>query len=289
MERLTKLQNEREGLVMLSTLAPSSAPWPEEKLRLVDVGGAGGLQAKWINVADRVVPILFEPNPAEAASLRSKIAAQFGGGSVLETGLSNTVGTRGLNIAAYWGCTSLRQPNPDILSGYRIGPAFNIIRTEPVACTRYDVLYHDGLAPAPDAIKIDVQGYEYKVLQGFGGLLQNCLGIELETHVYPIYRDQKLLHHIIAFLADFSFVLRRLHPVPSFDGNVVELDAWFTKDIQTWRTLGPVEKAKFSLICETWDLVGYHRIDPHAPHTQIAPPDLEGRVWHLAKTRGPGP
>lgn len=244
----------------------------ENKLRLVDVGGAGGIQPKWLPYANRIFPVLFEPNPTEAAKLRSTLAGTFAQGLVRETGLSNVVGTQDLNITRYWGCTSLRKPNPDILSKYRIGPLFDVTGTAAVACTRYDVLYHAGEVPAPDAIKIDVQGFEYEVLQGFGGLLQSCLAIELEAHVYPIYLDQKLLHHLIAFLADFGFVLRAVAPVPSFDGDIVEIDAWFTKDIHAWRRFDFDQREKFGLICKVWNLVDYARVDPAGPHTQLYPP-----------------
>jgi len=64
----------------------------------------------------------------------------------------------------------------------------------------------------------------------------------------------KLIHLLIAFLSDFGFVLRKLTPVPGFDGDVVELDAWFTKDIQAWRRFDPVEREKFALICRVRDL-----------------------------------
>jgi FkbM family methyltransferase len=240
-----------------------------ELLRLVDVGGAGGLQPKWLAHSDRILPVLFEPNPIEAEKVRSTLSKTFDQGLVIETGLSNLVGPKNLNITRYWGCTSLRQPNPNVLGKYRIGPAFDVVSTKEVNCTRYDILYQEGSVPSPDAIKIDVQGFEYEVLQGFGGLLQSCIAIELETHIYPIYREQKLLHHIVAFLADFGFVLRGLAQVPNFDGDVVELDAWFTKDIRAWRSFSPMELEKFQLICKVWNLVDYARIDPNAPHTQL--------------------
>jgi FkbM family methyltransferase len=245
--------------------------WPVDKLRLIDVGAAGGVQPTWLTYADRIMPILFEPNPAEAAKLRDTIRASFDNALVLETGLSNVVGPQQLNITRYWGCTSLLQPNADVLSKYRISSLFDVTSTEMVECTRYDVLYNEGRAPAPDAIKIDVQGFEYEILQGFGALLQTCLGIQLETHVYPIYKNQKLLHHLISFLADFGFVLRALTPVPSFDGDVVELDVWLTKDIQAWRRLDPSKKEHFRMICAAWNLVDYSRIDPAAHHNQIDP------------------
>lgn len=245
---------------------------PDDRLCLVDVGGAGGVQDKWLPLADRVMPVLFEPNPEEAARLRDTIARQFASSLVVESALANTVGRRSLNITRYWGCTSMRRPDPAVLSNYRIAPLFEVARTVEVDCTRYDLLHAAGLVPAPDAIKVDVQGFEYEVLLGFGGLLQGCLGIEIETHLYPIYQGQKLLGDMVAFLADFGFVLRGLRPVPSFDGDVVEANAWFTPDIGRWRGLGPAEQAKFSLICETWGLLDYRRIDPAAPHWAIGAP-----------------
>jgi FkbM family methyltransferase len=249
-----------------------AAQWPQDRLRLVDVGGAGGLQPKWRKVAGRIFPVMFEPNPAEAAKLRDILSQTVADSLVLETGLSNVTGPQTLNITRYFGCTSLRSPDQELLSGYRIRRLFDVRAKAEVACTRYDLLHSRGEVPAPDAIKIDVQGYEYEVLQGFGGLLQDCIGIELETHVYPIYRNQKLLHHLIAYLADFGFVLRALKPVPHFDGDVVELDAWFTKSIQHWRTFDATRLDKFRLLCGTWDLLDYERVTPGTAFKQFSPP-----------------
>lgn len=250
---------------------PGFDHWPSDRIRLVDVGGAGGLQPKWLGHADRIVPVLVEPNRPEAIKLREWLDGRFASSLVVESGLSNLSGPQALNIARYWGCTSLREPNPDVLSKYRIGPLFDIVDTATITCERYDTLWRNGQVPAPDVIKIDVQGFEYEVLQGFGGLLQTCIGIELETHVYPIYKGQKLFGDIINFLADFGFVLRKMTPVPSFDGDVVELDAWFTKDMRTWRTFELSSREKFALVCRVWDLIDYARIDPAAPHTDIRP------------------
>jgi FkbM family methyltransferase len=241
----------------------------EDRLRLVDVGGMGGLQAKWLPHADRIFPILFEPSPAEASKLREQVREN---GLVLETALSNEIGTRKLNVTYASGCTSLRSPNVEFLSNYRLAFGFDVLSKVDVSCTRYDALFNAGLVPAPDAIKIDVQGFEYEVLQGFGGLLQSCLGIELEAHLYPIYQGQKLLHDLVAFLSDFGFVLRGMTPVAHFDGDVVEVDAWFTKNISVWRGLGEDEKRKFSLRCQAWDLIDYSRVDPKAFFTEFAPP-----------------
>jgi FkbM family methyltransferase len=214
---------------------------------------------------------MFEPNPAEAERLRETLSRTVPHYLVIETALSNVSGPQTLNITRHFGCTSLRHPNHDFLRNYRIQRLFHVKETVMVECTRYDLLYNAGQVPAPDAIKIDVQGYEHEVLQGFGALLQDCIGIELEAHTYPIYKDQKLLHDIIEFLAGFGFVLRGLRPVENFDGDIVEVNAWFTKSISHWRAMSEAQKRKFSLLSQVWDIIDYRRIDPAGSHKSLFP------------------
>lgn len=228
----------------------------EERLRLVDVGGAGGIQLHWMLQADRIAPIVFEPNPAEASKLRDPVS-RIPGGRVVESGLSNVDGPQKLNVTLNAGCTSLLQPNFRLLEMYSSGPAFKVTHVADINCSRYDTLYHQGLVPSPDVIKIDVQGYEYEVLMGFGGLLQTCLGIELEAHFYPLYSGQKLLHELVRLLEEYGLVLRKLQPVPHFDGDLIEVDAWFTRRRDVVRILGPVEQRKFGLTHDVWGLPPY--------------------------------
>ncbi len=248
--------------------APTTLP-AEQVIHLVDVGGAGGVQDKWAPYASIISPVLFEPNPEQAVLLRDQTARQYQNPIIEEIALANIDGELKLNIANYFGCSSILQPNMDVLQAYRIAPLFLTRQVEPIMCARYDTLHFAGRVPKPDMIKIDVQGFEYEVLLGFGGLLQNALCIELETHLYPIYRDQKLMHELVAYLADFDFTLRRVTPVQSFDGDVVEMDVWFTKNIDVWRKLDDEKKQKFALICGVCELVDYSRIKPGHSHNEL--------------------
>ena len=107
---------------------------------------------------------------------------------------------------------------------------FDVVGTAEVSCTTYAQLHSDGRAPAPDIIKIDVQGLEYEVLTGFGDLLENCIGIELESHVYPLYHGQKMLADLIPFLADRGLKLAKMQSQGWFEGTQLEFNAWFLKD-----------------------------------------------------------
>lgn len=224
----------------------------DEKVVFVDVGGMGGLQHYWQPYHNRIVPVLFEPNPAQAAPIRDSLA-RFPGGRVIEKALGDQEGTRELNITASQWCSSLLKPNKQFLSRYSAGPAFEVERTVPVHCVRYDSLHQAGEVPSPDAIKIDTQGFDYNVLVGFGDLLNSVLAIQLESHAYPIYEGQKLLHDYVEYLQPFGLYLARIETVPHFDGDVVEIDAWFIRDRK--QKLNSREVAKMETIKKAWKLI----------------------------------
>ncbi|MBZ9848227.1 FkbM family methyltransferase [Mesorhizobium sp. CA14] len=221
----------------------------EDRITLVDVGGQGGLQTKWMLRADRITPILFEPIASEAAAVRRTLC-RIPGARVVEKALTNASGKQTLYIAAASGCSSLREPNFDILQHYSIGWIFRTIGTQEVECTRYDELARTIGLPPPDVIKIDVQGLEYEVLTGFGDLLGECLAIELETHIVPIYRGQKLVGDLVALLWDWGFSLRQIKQVPNFDGDAIEFDALFSKRRDKLGSLSKLAERKLAIIHE---------------------------------------
>jgi FkbM family methyltransferase len=258
-----RMAGDMEATHVATEVIRASSPIPpdSERLCLVDVGAGlvpgGGIQDKWRPRLASITPVLFEPNPTEAAELR----AQFSDAVVVEAALSNITGRRNLVITENPTCTSLRHPNQEFLAGYDIRRHLRVTGTQEVECTRYDVLYGQGIVPPPDAIKLDVQGCEYEVLLGFGALLQDCLGIELETHFYPLYREQRLLHEIIALLGEYGFVLRKLeqNKMDNFDGDLVEVDAFFTKPRSVVLSYDPIRRRKFDLLTEVWQLTQYRQ------------------------------
>ena len=231
----------------------TSEPDLDDRLRIIDVGAAGGLQPQWARRASLLRPILFEPNESEAERTR-EVLSTFRDAEVIETALSNIDGFRNLHVARAVGCTSVLKPNADILDRYGLFPIFETVQTTSVRCARYDTLHRQGIVPDPDVIKIDVQGYEYEVLSGFGGLLQNCLGIELEAHFYPIYQGQKLLSDLVDLLDGYGLVLRSIRPVPNFRGDIVEVDAFFTRASHHLSSLSKSQKKKYDILNVVWGL-----------------------------------
>jgi FkbM family methyltransferase len=223
------------------------------KVVLVDVGASGGIQEKWTNLADRIRPVMFEPNTAEAAKLRTDLV-KYPGAVVLEIGLSDRIGSRKINITEHYGCVSLLQPNYSFLKDYSIAPLFEVKQVLEIECTRYDILFSQNNVPAPDVIKIDVQGYEYEVLKGFGDLLNDCIAIELEAHFYELYEKQHLFGDLVKLLMEHNFVLRAVYPVDHFDGDCVEIDAVFTKNRPYMKSAKPAIREKFDVITKILNL-----------------------------------
>jgi len=218
---------------------------PEDFLVYVDVGGLGGLKYDF-PMYPKQHSILFEPNPSSLPQLSNC--------QIVCEALGDEEKTSILYITQSRGCCSLLPPNFGFLNNFSVKPAFEIVDIEHVKVTKYKTLYEQGVVPLPDVLKIDVQGSEYQVLQGFEELLHNVVAIELEAHLHPIYQNQKLLHDIVEYLHEFGFMCKSLQPVDHWDGHIVEFDAVFTKTPQALAALNKYAEQKLLAVLHQWGL-----------------------------------
>lgn len=194
-------------------------------VNLVDVGAAGGIANYWHELMARLDITLVEPNGEAAAAL----ALDYPEARVISQALAEANERRTIYMTAAPDCSSLRKPNMEFLCNYPVAPVFEIVGTETIECVRYDALVQRGLAPSPHILKIDVQGCELEVLKGFGDLMDQCSAVELEAQFYPIYEGQALLNELVDYLKKFGLVLRKIVPQMSFEGDLVEVNAFFTR------------------------------------------------------------
>lgn len=233
----------------------TAASRANSRLTLVDIGAAGGVQPKWHRHRRQTRSVMFEPNPSEAARLRANPSSSRDA-LVIEQGLAATAGAYTLNLAHWPGCSSLLVSDPAVLAGYKIAPLYEPVAQVVVKCTRFDELHKAGKVPAPDVIKVDVEGYEYQVLSGFGSLLHGVLGIEAEVWFYPVFKGQKLLHDLITLLTPFDLRLRRIETVDGFEGDLVCANAYFTRGKAGRPGLTTEQQPKFALLQRIWGLDG---------------------------------
>ena len=149
----------------------------------------------------------FEPDETELAKLRERKGPYTYHPIFLGDGKPAT-----FRLARYPGCSSLLDPDPAVIDLFStIGASdlrdnFCIFRTKQVTTTRLDEVTE---CPAPDFIKIDVQGAELTVLENGRRTLATAVVIECEVEFVPLYRGQPLFCDVQNFLRDAGFVLHK--------------------------------------------------------------------------------
>jgi FkbM family methyltransferase len=97
--------------------------------------------------------------------------------------------------------------------------------------TTLDSLMLETNFPAPDLIKLDVQGYEIEVLKGAAKTLISVEAVLMEINLIQIYEQAPLAHDAIRYMADRDF---RVYDVGTFfrrpyDNALWQLDVIFVR------------------------------------------------------------
>jgi len=192
---------------------PLPTPWSAQAVDYVDVGARGGPTSSWLKLTNRIEYICFEPDPAEAGSLRRFFESrQEFKGLVMARALGAHEGLVSLNLTRFPPASSIFQPNHNLLRDFEIHPFLEVDRVVEVPVATLDAQLHT-ISKSCDFLKIDVQGYELEVLKGAENALKNSRGCELEVSFIEIYRDQPLFAEIDFFMRARGFFLADLERV----------------------------------------------------------------------------
>jgi FkbM family methyltransferase len=97
--------------------------------------------------------------------------------------------------------------------------------------TTIDALIESGHCKPPELLKLDVQGYEIEVLEGWSIGFDRCQVIQTEISLLPIVQGAPILHEVVSYFYQRGFVMFDVDEViraPS-DGAVWQLDALFCR------------------------------------------------------------
>lgn len=93
-----------------------------------------------------------------------------------------------------------------------------------------DALERIGVGASNAFLKIDTQGFEHQVLLGAQQTLANCLAVQIEISLTPLYAGVVPTWKTIALLGEAGFDLAYTAPVfQSSDGRMLQIDGTFVR------------------------------------------------------------
>jgi FkbM family methyltransferase len=194
--------------------------------RIIDVGANRGqfsLIAR--NLYPQIAIEAFEPQPSEA-SVYKTILGRASGINLHELALGDCSGEADLHISRRKDSSSLL-PIGEMQS--KIYPS-----TEEVGTYRVSVVTLDSFSAAWKSshkmlLKLDVQGFELRVLRGATTILKQCAYVYAECSEVPLYTGQALFPEVREFLETQGF--RHLHSINEqyAKGCLIQADHLFIK------------------------------------------------------------
>lgn len=191
---------------------------PDNSPTIVD--GGAGIEAEnsigsFLNYFDEPTIIAFEPRPKEAEHLRKKYRnSQL---TVHQLALGNENTQIKFNISG--GSSSALDPKDQ--SG---NPRANIEIQEEIEVEQ--IRLDNYLEIEPDLMKLDLQGWELKALQGSSELLEKTDVVLTEINFREIYNNSALFSEIDQFLRECGFQLYNFYDVETWSsGEIAWADA----------------------------------------------------------------
>jgi len=171
----------------------------DRPLCLIDVGSAKGIPSRWAKIRNLVFAYGFEPDEDARNKLKQNNVLEGGGNIDSPYALSDKKEKIELNILKKPSHSSVLEPNNNFINLYtkRHPEGFELDYKVTVEASDLDSLEFK----AKDFMKIDVQGYELKVLKGSEESLKEILGLEIEIEFAELYKNQCSFEEIKSFLS----------------------------------------------------------------------------------------
>lgn len=191
---------------------------------VIDVGANRGQFAlDVLQACPNARVVAFEPHPSEAAVARGILgsSSRF---DVRTTALGDEPGQSILCVSAESDSSSML---PSTARQTQIWPATMNVGEIGVPVSTLDDEFESSEIPSGSLLKIDVQGFELKVLRGALKTLRRVSWVYVEVSFEELYQGQPLAAEVIRFLDGAGFQLRHTGPRTTVDGLSIQADLLF--------------------------------------------------------------
>ena len=198
--------------------------------KILDVGANSGQYAQQIQSLGFKGSIFsFEPVRATFLNLEKK-AIKHHKWNAFNYGLGNKNEELEINLSENtFSCSLLNILPSHVVSA----PESKVIGKETVIIKTLDSIFND-LAQEDDIIllKIDVQGFERKVLEGAEKSLEKIHGIQIEMSIEELYEKEMLYLDMVQFLSSKGYVLNSLENgfYDENSGKLLQVDGLFFRN-----------------------------------------------------------
>ena len=193
---------------------------------VVDVGanvGQFAVASSRLFTDAEVFPV--EPDPQVAEQLRKNVGMPVAK-NVRVTAVGDSVGTATFHINLDPQVSSLLPLGEDRIESF---PESVVIEKITVPITTLDVLFDGMVLVEPILLKIDVQGFEDRVIAGASVFLERVRWVLMEVSFSNLYEGEREFEMIVALLKRHGFKFLRpmnFHISPK-TGEIIEMDALF--------------------------------------------------------------
>ena len=197
---------------------------------ILDVGAFDGAYAKIVRDAGFIGRIIsFEPLSVAYAELLKNSKKDENWIIAPQMAIGDKDCTLPINVSANTVSSSVLEMEEIHLAG---APGSQYVSTEVVNMHRLDSIANCYIGPKNVVfLKIDVQGYEFEVLEGAKDTLSAVKGMQLELSLAALYKEQKLFIEMLDHIKSCGFELFDLEPIfrDINTGRLLQLDGIFLR------------------------------------------------------------
>ena len=179
------------------------------KINFFDIGCSQDFDLRWIGLANEMNYVGCDPDEAECERLSKNPPANFHSYRYLPYAVSKESAERTVYLTKSPPCSSLLVPNNDFLNRFVFGELFHVEKEQLVTTVAFDALVHE-FGYMPDVLKVDIQGAELELLDGFRDICSRALIIDLDVGFYRNYHEESVFWEVSRWMEANGFMLMDL-------------------------------------------------------------------------------
>ncbi len=205
--------------------------WHDEGFQPRTIYDIGAHQGLWSEMCQTIYSpgriLLFEPQADVREKAMTRQPRQGGEWQMLPVALGDKQITQRLHVTRNAAASSLLAPVETEGSGMG---ALEAVAEKQVEVMPLDQLAEERGLAKPDLVKIDVQGFEGRVLAGGRNVLSQAERMVIEVSLHPLYAGQSLMPEVLQTLVSWGFELEDVHETfRQWPGRLWQVDLWLRR------------------------------------------------------------